>query len=519
MTGVLGKDRLWFREPERGRVDMPSRRIKHSQALLLSACLGWLGSASPAHGELVYFRGGFSIQAPATIVGDRVVLTLPTGKAEFPRSFVLKVVPGFWPETEWPERLRRAGNDFKPRFDAVWWAIENGFTLEVEPELRRLHTLDPAHPATTRMVKVLDRLKRPTTDPEFERFQKSLGVECKVARGPHVLLLHEHSDPEADERIAMLEHVIAGYYLVFAAAGIELVVPEKRLTSAWFASQDDYLAFLKREDAAAFMTTRGYYHPTWNAVVTFDARSTKDDQAHRAALARRRDELAAAREHLRTAPPRSRIRFQIAGDKPRAVSREEGLRRLDQLTAEADLREVLLELDRRAIDLGTAAHEMTHQLAVASGLAPRYDAFPRWLHEGLAAQFEVIRGGRWAGVSRAHDLRLPNWRRLAAPPLLDRLVRDGGFAHGYDRDHYAQAWALVYFLRTQKPTEFLTFLDLLRSPPPLESAALPLADRAFTAFGRALGPDLKSLEHDWVDFINHAQTPLEQHAPPDAPKP
>ena len=37
---------------------------------------------------------------------------------------------------------------------------------------------------------------------------------------------------------------------------------------------------------------------------------------------------------------------------------------------------MLLELDRRSIDLGTAAHEMIHQLASDSGLVPRHDAFP-----------------------------------------------------------------------------------------------------------------------------------------------
>ena len=125
---------------------------------------------------------------------------------------------------------------------------------------------------------------------------------------------------------------------------------------------------------------------------------------------------------------------------------------------------MLLDLDRRSIDLGTAAHEMIHQLAVESGLVPRHDAFPYWLHEGLAAQFEVIRGGRWSGISRAHDLRLPDWRRIQDPIRLERLVRDAGFGRGYQRDLYAQAWALVYYLRTRHSREFLTFLDLLRGP-------------------------------------------------------
>ena len=90
--------------------------------------------------------------------------------------------------------------------------------------------------------------------------------------------------------------------------------------------------------------------------------------------------------------------------------------------------------------------------------------FPYWLHEGFAAQFELIRGGRWAGISRANDLRLPDWRGLQPAARLERLVRDADFGRGYQRDLYAQAWALVYYLRTRHPDEFLTFLDLLRNP-------------------------------------------------------
>ncbi len=169
------------------------------------------------------------------------------------------------------------------------------------------------------------------------------------------------------------------------------------------------------------------------------------------------------------------------------------------------------------MDLGTAAHEMIHQLAVDSGLVPRHDAFSYWMHEGLAAQFEVIRGGRWAGISRAHDLRLTDWRRITTPIGLERLVRDAGFGRGYQRDLYAQAWALVYYLRTRHPEQFLTFIDLLRNPEVdsdggalLQSAR---GDRVFNAFRRSFGPDFDGLERDWHRFMTGVQTPLEQHAP------
>ena len=159
---------------------------------------------------------------------------------------------------------------------------------------------------------------------------------------------------------------------------------------------------------------------------------------------------------------------------------------------------------------------MIHLLAANSGLLPRHDAFPIWLQEGLAMQFEVIRGGRWAGIGRVHDLRLPDWQKIQPPPSLERLVRDTGYGRGYQRDLYAQAWSLVYYLRSQHPEQFLTYLDLLRSPD-ATLAELSPSDRYFTAFQRAFGTDLPALEADWHEFMSSLQTPLERHAPETQP--
>src|SRR5262249_31043406 len=157
----------------------------------------------------------------------------------------------------------------------------------------------------------------------------------------------------------------------------------RRLVSAWFADKKDFLAFLHAEGADAFSSTRGYYHPTWKAVVAFDARSTSGQRAAREKLTARRQELREYGEEVDKAPAASGIRIQFAGEPARTVGRVEARTFLERLDGEARCETLLLELDRRAIDLGTAAHEMIHQLAVESGLLPRHDAFPHWLHEGL----------------------------------------------------------------------------------------------------------------------------------------
>jgi Protein of unknown function (DUF1570) len=494
-----------------------------SFAIRVAACLlATLAIGSPAHADLIYFRQGGDAQIPATIAGSRVLVSMPDGQVELSRDNVRTLIPGFWPEAEWPERRRQSmARDFPARFAAAWWALENGLTKEAAAEIRELHRLDPKHAPSARIAATLDQLDQPCPSPDSNAFQKALGIEVNVARGPHVILFHQHSEAEAGERIELLEKVITGFYLLFAAEGIELNAPHRRLVSAWFADKKDFLAFLHAEKADAFATTRGYFHPTWGAVVAFDARSTDEQRSARSKLAARREELHRFGQRLGSAPARARIRIELGGEPVRTVSRSEARDAIARIEGQIACETMLLDLDRRSIDLGTAAHEMIHQLAAESGLLPRHDAFPIWLHEGLAAQFEVIRGGRWSGISRAHDLRLVDWRRIQDPIALERLVRDAGFGRGYQRDLYAQAWALVYYLRTRHSREFLTFLDLLRGPDSgePESPATARGDRVSRAFQRAFGNDLNALERDWRAFMATVKTPLEQNQPPDEKTP
>ncbi len=490
-----------------------------TRRLILVALIFSEQLSATTQADLVYFRKGGEAQLPVRIEGNRVTLIMPDGPIDLRREDIRAIVPGFWPAAEWEGRRRKAESmGFDARYQAAWWAIENGLTREVIPELRALYQVDPKHVSTARMAAVLDRLDRPCADPDFAAFQRALGSEFAVARGPHVLLLHQHSDADAQERIATLERVLTGYHLLLAAQGIELRVPPRRLVSAWFATQKDYLAFLHAQGADPFATTRGYFHPTWDAVVAFDSRGTDQDRKARMTLNSRREELRQLAEQVDRAPARSRVKLKVTGEPARTVGRVEAKAFLDKVDREITCELVLLELDRRSIDLGTAAHEMIHQLAANTGLVGGNDVFPYWLQEGFAAQFEVIRGGRWAGISRAHDLRLPDWRKLVQPLPLERLVRDAGFGHGYSRDLYAQAWALVYFLRTQRPQQFLTFIDLLRSPTQSwSSSSTSPGDRVFHAFQRAFGADFENLERNWRVFMDRVKTPLEQHAPPDQP--
>ena len=220
-------------------------------------------------------------------------------------------------------------------------------------------------------------------------FRKPWGSRRKVARGPHVILLHQHSDAEADERIALLERVITGYHLLVRRPRRELDGPAQAAGLGLVCRSERLPGLSPSEDADAFATTRGYFHPTWNAVVAYDARSSDPQRTAREKLAAKRDELQRFREMVDQAPrgagsrsssPTSRRGPSAEPRRRRSIARSD-----DEITCET----MLLDLDWRSVDLGTAAHEMIHQLASDSGLVPRHDTFP-----GLAARRAWPRNSR-----------------------------------------------------------------------------------------------------------------------------
>jgi hypothetical protein len=169
---------------------------------------------------------------------------------------------------------------------------------------------------------------------------------------------------------------------------------------------------------------------------------------------------------------------------------------------------LLADLEQRRSDQAAAVHELVHQLVIASGLAPQYDQFPIWLHEGIAMQFEAFRGGQWAGLAEIPDHRLDQWRRLRSAPSIDAIVRDEGFGQGYAPAPYAAAWALVFHLRTKQPEAFVAFLDQLRNP---RSGS---GDHGAAAFHAAFGHDSEPLRRDWMENLRTLRTPIEQNLPP-----
>ena len=473
--------------------------------MLRGTWIAWVGLLSVStRAELVSFAKGGQVQVPITKKGASIRLETPDGAYEFHADEIRTIVPGFDPEDEWESRRKAAlAGGTAERYRAVRWALENGLTTQAVEVLGTARPIRAEDQPIARMQAALARLSRPYEDPDLEPLRRSLGENACLARGPHTVLLHQHAEKDADERVDVLERVLTSYYLLLAADGIELPVPRRRMASVWFADKHDYLAFLRAENATPFLTTRGYFHPGRNAVFAYDARNADAQKTSRAAIAARRSELQQLIETIEAAPAKSRVRVAVPGESSKSLSRDRARELVEQHLRDLNRQEILLDLDFRSLDLGTAAHEMVHQLIANSGLAPQHDDFPIWLHEGFAMQFEVFRGGRWAGVGQPHEIRLSDWRSVQTRSRVTPLLRDLGQGHGYQRDLYAQSWALVYYLVRERPRQFLGFLDLLRAPRVEEPSA---ADRTVKAFEAAFGSDLDDFERQWVRFMSSQRT-------------
>ncbi|RUL88930.1 DUF1570 domain-containing protein [Tautonia sociabilis] len=482
--------------------------------LLLLLAVAPASSPRPARGELVYFRAGGEVQLPVEKEGDTIRLLRPGGPVVFRSEDVARIVPGHWPAREWPAlRDKALAGDASSRYRACWWALERGLTPEAVALLRSSHEADPDLEPVARMVAMLDRLDRPGPEPDLGPLRAVLPEgEFSISRRGRLVLLHQHSQAEADERLALLDRVLTTFYLTFTALGFDLRTPPEPLVSVWFAEEADYLSYLRREAGDAFLTTRGYYHPTRRVVFVYDGRSREDhrdaEQSHRARI----DELDRAQAELDRSPPGARIRLAIAGEPPRTLDLEEAAEVIDRLRRDSAREALLRELNRERVDRGAAVHELVHQLVLASGLAPGYDRFPVWLHEGIAMQFEAFRGSEWAGLGEIPGHRLDHWRRLGGPPALLPLIRDEGFGRGYAPDRYAAAWALVHYLRTEHPGRFVSFLDRLRNP------SLGVPDRAETAFRTAVASDLSDFRASWVAHLSGLRTPIEESRPAEPAK-
>jgi hypothetical protein len=85
------------------------RRVRLARTGILIAIIGVGLGPRTGRADLIYLRKGGEAQLPARIEGNQVILAMPDGEITLARDGIRKIVPGFWPRTEWDSRRQTAG--------------------------------------------------------------------------------------------------------------------------------------------------------------------------------------------------------------------------------------------------------------------------------------------------------------------------------------------------------------------------------------------------------------------------
>lgn len=183
----------------------------------------------------------------------------------------------------------------------------------------------------------------------------------------------------------------------------------------------------------------------------------------------------------------------------------------------ADRRNLNQNLDERRIDqilqtpaaipmVATIIHEGTHQLMFNRGVQTRFAEAPLWLNEGLAIFFETphinsARGWRVPGLvshTRMTDFvrYLPNRPTDSLQTLIqsDERLRNQETAISA----YAEAWAFNHFLLNRHSVKYVEYLRHMSAKGALLEDT---PDTRLAEFQRFLGADLKSLDQEFLDYM------------------
>ncbi|MBL9150385.1 MAG: DUF1570 domain-containing protein [Phycisphaerae bacterium] len=150
----------------------------------------------------------------------------------------------------------------------------------------------------------------------------------------------------------------------------------------------------------------------------------------------------------------------------------------------------------------TIAHEAAHALLHRLGVQRRAPRTPLWISEGLAVAFEPCGHGADAAFAPQPE-REARVRRGPTFALRDLVVATSvppGDASAVEA-FYDESWSLARWLVTERPTEFRTYLGLLREA--ARENARSKRPTALATFERAFGP-VDAVEAAWRGSLSAA---------------
>lgn len=324
----------------------------------------------------------------------------------------------------------------------------------------------------------------PSDSEALERTQKAV-PQLGRTESEHYVLLSDAPLEDAQRVTQLLEATLRSFYANCEAMRLPAHPPKHKLVAVLFREKSDFAAFAKSQDGMQQSWAAGYYSPTVDRLVMFDAMS--GDSVKQAMGQLRNNEERVARQARSagagaldaggTAGQAARIQQQIAAQKHEIAS------------------------DASDSFAGTVTHEAAHQLFFHSGVQKRGIMYPLWLAEGLATGFEAS-GPTDADLGFQSDnpkrrsamAEAVSGDRLIPLRVLvskDRYVSGSNSPEGELRDFYGQSCIFTMWLARSRPTELRLYLEALKN------GAYAVPSKREENFEAIFGP-IESLERVWL---------------------
>lgn len=334
---------------------------------------------------------------------------------------------------------------------------------------------------------VADDVSPPPIVSDSEALERTQKVVPQLSRteSEHYVLLSDAPLEDAQHVTRLLEATLRSFYANCQAMRLPAHPPRHKLVAVLFREKSDFAAFAKSQDGMQQSWAAGYYSPTVDRLVMFDAMSGDSVKQAMGQLKNNEERVtrqargagAGALDAGGTAGQAARIQQQIAAQKHEITS------------------------DVADSFAGTVTHEAAHQLFFHSGVQKRGIMYPLWLAEGLATGFEA------SGPTDAElGFQSDNPKRRSAMaeavsgdrliPLRvlvskDRYVSGSNSAEGELRDFYGQSCIFTMWLARSRPTELRLYLEALKN------GAYAVPSKREENFEAIFGP-IESLERVWL---------------------
>ncbi|MCC6284820.1 MAG: DUF1570 domain-containing protein [Phycisphaerales bacterium] len=291
-----------------------------------------------------------------------------------------------------------------------WQAMQAGHLREADLWLRAAWTHEETRGEAAESLWSLQQ------DPDFDTDAEEKAVgEVEAALGPafrrmesaHFVVLSD-SDPEwVRSRLAMMEHTRREFFRVARSLNLPVVPHERKLLCILIESYDDFIAYSAEHDGISAAWIAGYYSLPHNRVVFYN-------DVNGPAFSPRLETLA---ERHRA----SKVRHAGAAAPTGAHEARDPARETEQ---------AMREVERLASDFSVAktVHETVHLLSFNTGLQSPSRAYPIWLSEGLASNFETPDTSGTFGPGMVSSERERTFARLLESGRLMPLGRLVGLA-------------------------------------------------------------------------------------------